>query len=167
MLSYKFSAILSLVVSVYVVTLFFDEGSSDASAAADNSQEQGLLELNKRDVKDSTIVVKWHGMHNQAQEEKEKKLQNNKEPETSEVEQLSLTLNGKQYKVYGIFNSADSPFILLRAQGKESELQKVYLGSNLENQIKLVQLTSDSVTFELGQERKSFNLFERSDNENK
>lgn len=170
----RFLAIaVSLITLLYLALGFM--GEDDLTNTSDNNEYQyRIIEPSKVNEAPLVVETEWEKLKKERAAQKAPKEAADDLSKNKDV----LTLNNRKYIVYGIFNanvSVDNssepngpePFILIKAiedknnnKAPDNGLMKIMKNEVLSEGIILVNITSDTVTFENAGELIDFNLFD-------
>ncbi|MDC3212125.1 DUF2531 family protein [Pseudoalteromonas distincta] len=77
--------------------------------------------------------------------------------------QNALTIGDQVFTLMGIFNQNGSTFVLIKDE--QQTLSKVTQGDTIGNAVKLIKITTSSITLATPEQTKTFKLFQRQSND--
>lgn len=150
--------LLTALISLFVVTMltidfmatetYETQNKRDASAEHFTAPEKLTTEL-------LAVEKHWSKLKAERLDKTDKSVDVPVKVSTNKV----LTLGENSYQLFGIFIEGNSPFILLKDES--DTFIKLTKGSVISDNITLVEISADRVTFEKNDERIEFKLFER------
>lgn len=98
------------------------------------------------------LEIKWQGLL------QNKDLDNNSSVDDKENFKPSLMVGGRNYKLLGIFNNKQLPFVLLK--NENNNMLKLTLGDMLPAEFTLIKITNNTIVFVNNNDRVEYKLFE-------
>ncbi|MBE3672536.1 hypothetical protein [Pseudoalteromonas distincta] len=94
----------------------------------------------------------------------EQKKQEAAQPKTEKPKsQNALTIGNQVFTLMGIFNQNGLTFVLIKDE--QQTLSKVTQGDTIGNAVKLIKITTSSITLATPEQTKTFKLFQRQSND--
>jgi Tfp pilus assembly protein PilP len=129
--------------------------SNDAANNSNNTVQttQVMLPVNSMPV--SELQHDWQEKFNLLEQ---KKQEANKPKVVESRNQRALTIGNQVFTLMGIFSQNGSTFVLIKDE--QQALSKVTQGDTIGNSVKLINITTSSITLATPEQTKTFKLFQ-------
>ena len=127
---------------------------------SNNSVQTTRLVLPVQNLPVSDLQRDWQAKFDLLEQKKQEAAQ----PKTQKPKsQNALTIGDQVFTLMGIFNQNGSTFVLIKDE--QQVLSKVTQGDTIGNSVKLISITTSSITLATPGQTKTFKLFQRQSND--
>lgn len=134
--------------------------SNNEASNANNAVQTTQLVLPVQSMAVSALQRDWQAQLELLKQQKQAAEQ----PKTQKPKNLNaLTIGNQVFTLMGIFNQNGSIFVLIKDE--QQALSKVTQGDTIGNSVKLIKVTTSSITLATPEQTKTFKLFQRQSND--
>jgi len=134
--------------------------SNNEASNANNAVQTTQLVLPVQNMAVSALQRDWQAQLELLKQQKQAAEQ----PKTQKPKNLNaLTIGNQVFTLMGIFNQNGSIFVLIKDE--QQALSKVTQGDTIGNSVKLIKVTTSSITLATPEQTKTFKLFQRQSND--
>jgi len=154
--------LIALLSVLAVLCIAIPEMLTDNNTAnnSNNSVQTTRLVLPVQNLPVSDLQRDWQAKFDLLEQKKQEAAQ----PKTQKPKsQNALTIGDQVFTLMGIFNQNGSTFVLIKDE--QQVLSKVTQGDTIGNSVKLISITTSSITLATPEQTKTFKLFQRQSND--